>query len=309
VLNSYYKAASAFFFMFLSVCSYAECQIYPQNNIWNTAVDQLPVHPKSATWLESIGLEKSLHPDFGAGLYRGKPMGIPYNTVNQNTPRHRVNLKWLAESDDVPYPIPDDVKIEAGGDNHILSLDEENCILYELFAAKKDAQGQWSAGSGAIFYLSWNRLRPLGWTSADAAGLPIYPGLVRIEEVKKGEINHAIRFTTRKTVREYVWPATHFASRSKDKKLPPMGIRLRLKKNVKIDHLPLQAKIIAQALKTYGMILADNGGPLFVSGEPSQSWQDAQLQALKKLKGSDFEVVNAGLMMISPESGRVDIQP
>ena len=270
---------------------------FPDDNPWNTPIDSDPVDPDSDLLIDSIGRTASFHPDFGA-LWNGGPFGIPYVVVSGDTPKVPVSFQYADESDAGPYPIPPGAPIEGGatsqGDRHILVVDHDNWKLYELFAAYPSGAG-YSAGSGAIFDLSSNTLRPTGWTSADAAGLPIFPGLVRYDEVMEGKvIGHALRFTAARTRRAYVHPARHFASASTDPSLPPMGMRVRLKAGVDISGFPSGARVVLQALKTYGMILADNGGNWFLSGAPDSRWNDDELNTLKGLTGNDFEVVKMG---------------
>jgi hypothetical protein len=270
---------------------------FPDDNPWNKPIDSDPVDPDSDLLIDSIGRTASLHPDFGAD-WNGGPFGIPYVVVSGDTPKVSVSFQYADESDAGPYPIPPGAPIEGGatsqGDRHILVVDRDNWKLYELFAAYPSGAG-YSAGSGAIFDLSSNSLRPAGWTSADAAGLPIFPGLVRYDEVMEGKaIRHALRFTAARTRRAYVYPARHFASASTDPSLPPMGMRVRLKAGVDISGFPSGARVVLQALKTYGMILADNGGNWFLSGAPDSRWNDDELNTLKGLNGNDFEVVKMG---------------
>lgn len=274
---------------------------FPEDNPWNTPVDELPLDPKSETYINSIGRDKPLHPDFGAN-WNGGPFGIPYVVVDKSTPRVPLSFEYSDESDPGPYPIPQNAPIEGGaeaeGDRHILVINRDDKKLYEVYAAQPQKQGEkiasWQAGSGAIFDLTRNKLRPAGWTSADAAGLPIFPGLVRRDEVTRGEIRHALRFTVRRTQRGYIAPATHWASRSHDANLPPMGLRVRLKKDYDISGFPKSAQVVLQALKTYGMLLADNGSDWFISGAPDARWNDDELNTLKRLRGRDFEVVKTG---------------
>jgi hypothetical protein len=273
------------------------CQVFPADNPWNTDISKHPVHPNSANFIDSIGPDKPLHEDFGT-FYQGAPSGIPYCIVHKGQPLVPVTFRYPGESDPGPYPVPNDAPIEGGpnakGDRHVLVVDVDNCKLYELFSAYK-TDGGWQAGSGAIFDLKSNQLRPLGWTSADAAGLPIFPGLVRYDEVvEKGEINHALRFTVERTQRGYILPATHFASRSSDPNLPPMGLRLRLRADYDLSGFPGEARVILTALKKYGMLVADNGGDWFISGAPDPRWNDEALRAIRRVKGKDFEVVDTG---------------
>lgn len=263
------------------------CTVLPPGNVWNQRVDTLPRHPDSARLVRSIGLDSGLHPDFSDG---GR-YGIPINVVGRATPRTRVRFDYADESDRVAYPIPARPRIEGGGDRHILMLDRDACRLYELFAAQRTARG-WSAGSGAVFDLRSNALRPAGWTSADAAGLPILPGLARHDEVARGVIDHALRFTASRTRRAYVYPARHFAASSGDPGLPPMGLRVRLKRSVPLAGYGPQARVVLTALKRYGMILADNGSPWYVTGAPSPGWDDDDLHDLGRITGRDFEVVD-----------------
>jgi hypothetical protein len=272
------------------------CPIFPANNQWNDRVDTLPVAADSAQLIASIGLTTGLHPDFGSGLYDGEPIGIPFDVVSKATPRSKVAFDYADESDKGPYPIPKTVHIEGGnastGDRHAILIDKDSCRLYELYALYPTGAGGWKAGSGAIWNLRSNALRPAGWTSADAAGLPIFPGLARYDEVARGVINHALRFTAAQTRAAYVFPARHFASSSNDPALPPMGLRVRLKASVDISGFPRQARIVLQALKTYGMILADNGSSWYISGAPSPHWSNDALHTLGQITGSDFEVVD-----------------
>jgi hypothetical protein len=237
----------------------------------------------------SIGLDRRLHPDFSS--IRGGNYGIPYNIVSSATPRSTVTFRWPNESDRVGYPIPKPFKREGGSDRHILMLDKTRCKLYELFKAEKP-NGRWVAGSGAVWNLDSNRLRPAGWTSADAAGLPILPGLARYDEVQAGAILHALRFTAPRTRTGYIYPARHQAGESSSSALPPMGLRVRLRASVDISRFPRQARVILTALKRYGMILADNGSPWYVTGAPHASWDDDALHTLGDIQGSDFEVVD-----------------
>jgi hypothetical protein len=272
------------------------CPIFPANNAWNERVDKLPVAASSATLIASIGLDTGLHPDFGSGLYDGRPIGIPFDVVSRPTPRTRVTFDYADESDRVAYPIPKSVHIEGGrnstGDRHAILVDKSACRLYELYALYPKAGGGWKAGSGATWSLRSNAVRPAGWTSADAAGLPIFPGLARYDEVSRGVIDHALRFTVEHTRRAYVYPARHYASSSDDPSLPPMGLRVRLKASVDISGFPRQARIVLQALKTYGMIVADNGSNWYISGVPDPHWSNDDLHTIGRITGSDFEVVD-----------------
>jgi hypothetical protein len=272
-------------------------RVFPADNPWNKDISGEPLDPNSDRLIASIGNNKALHPDFGTE-WQGAPNGIPYVVVAGDQPRVPVQFEFADESDAGPYPIPPDPPIEGGpnskGDRHILMLDRDNWKLYELYAAYPQGKG-WKAGSGAIFDLKTNKLRPAGWTSADAAGLPIFPGLVRYDEVMEAKaINHALRFTVVRTRQAYISPARHFASRRTDPNLPPMGMRVRLKADYDISGFPAEAKVILTALKRYGMIVADNGGDWYLSGAPDPRWKDEALHTLKQVRGRDFEVVKMG---------------
>jgi hypothetical protein len=273
------------------------CPVFPASSPWNQRVDRLPVAPGSDRIVASIGLDDHVHADFGSGLWAGGPIGIPVTVVRGTQRKVRVAFEYASESDKGPYPIPADVAIEGGrasdGDRHALIVDRDRCRLYELFALRPAPGGGWRAGSGAIWDLRSNRLRPAGWTSADAAGLPILPGLARFEEVARGRIDHALRFTVSRTRRAYVWPARHFASSLTDPSLPPMGLRFRLRRSYPIAGFPRQARIVLQALKDYGMVVADNGSDWYLSGTPHPKWSNEQLHTLHRVPGSAFEVVDA----------------
>jgi hypothetical protein len=269
--------------------------VFPADNAWNRDISSDQVDPNSANLIAACGATRSLHPDFGS-VYEGVPWGIPFITVRGNQPRVPVTFYYGDESDPGPYPIPPDAPIEGGpassGDRHVIVVDIDNWKLYELFDARPVNGGaSWTAGSGAIFDLSSNALRPQGWTSADAAGLPIFPGLARYDEVASGTITHALRFTCPTTRRAYVPPARHYASSQTSPNLPPMGMRVRLKASVDISTYPADVQVILRALKKHGMILADNGGGFFVSGAPDPRWNDANIDTMKRIRGSDFEVV------------------
>jgi hypothetical protein len=272
------------------------CPIFPADNPWNARVDRLPVLADSARYIAAIGTDAPVHPDFGT-VWDGAPNGIPYAVVPGSTRKVRVHFLYASESDRGPYPIPRDVPIEGGpnssGDRHVIVIDRATCVDYELWDAFPHDHGRWwSAGSGAIFDLRSDRLRPAGWTSADAAGLPILAGLARYDEVARGVIDHALRFTAPCTVARFVYPARHEAATCPSRWAPPMGLRVRLKASVNISGLPYQARVVAQTLKTYGMILADNGSPWYISGAPNRRWNDAALHVLDELSGRDFEVVD-----------------
>ena len=271
----------------------ARCPVFPNTNPWNTRVDKLPVAPNSDAIIRSIGVEVGLHPDFGSGLYDGQPIGIPFDIVTKKTPHTRLSFEYADESDKAPYPIPRNIHIEGGSDRHALLIDRDACRLYELFALTRSESG-WQAGSGASWNLRSNKLRPAGWTSADAAGLPIFPGLARYDEVARGVIDHALRFTVVRTRRAYVYPARHYASNLTDPNLPPMGLRVRLKASFDVTSFPKQTRVILVALKRYGMLVADNGANWFISGAPDAHWNNDDLHTLGRVKGSDLEVVQTG---------------
>jgi hypothetical protein len=269
----------------------SRCPVFPADNPWNRRVDKLPLAAGSRSIVSSIGLDTGLHADFGSGLWDGGPIGIPFDVVTHTTPRWRVSFDYADESDKGPYPIPRGVHVEAGSDHHALLLDRDACRLYELGGFERRG-GRWHAWGGAIWSLRSNRLRPAGWTSADAAGLPIFPGLARYDEVARGRIDHALRFTVRRTRRAYVYPARHYASDATDASLPPMGLRVRLRSDFPTSGFPRQARIVLQALKRYGMIVADNGADWYITGAPNPHWDNEQLHTLGRVKGSDFEVVD-----------------
>jgi hypothetical protein len=277
----------------------AGCPVMSPSSAWNQRVDSAPVAKNSATLIRSIGLGAGFHADFGSGRWEGAPIGIPWTTVAAGQKRVPLSFDYADESDRGPYPIPPSAPIEGGrdgdGDRHVLVVDRATCKLYETFDSHPLAGGaRWRAGSGAIFDLrGGDAQRRRGWTSADAAGLPILPGLARYEEVAAGAIEHALRFTAPRTRAAFIAPARHFASDSNDPSLPPMGLRVRLKRSVSLRGLPPQARVLAVAMKRYGLLLADNGSPWYVSGAPHPRWDNDQLHALDRISGGDFEVVDA----------------
>jgi hypothetical protein len=291
------------------------CQVFPTNNIWNVPIDNLPPDANSTAYVNTIGANSSMHADFGSGLWDGGPIGIPFVVVSGSQPLANVAFDYSDESDPGPYPIPSDAPIEGGpqssGDRHVLVLDRDNCVLYELYAAYPQPNGSWDAGSGAVYDLQSNALRPAGWTSADAAGLPILPGLVRYDEVAAGEIRHAIRFTAPQTRRAYVWPARHYASSLTATKYPPMGQRFRLKSDFDISPFSTEVQVILRALKKYGMILADNGSSWYLSGVPDDRWDNDALHEFGQIPGSAFEAVDVSFLMVDPDSGQTsgDVEP
>jgi hypothetical protein len=292
----------------------AACSFFPDDNIWRTPIDTLPPHARSADYVDSIGRDTGLHPDFGSE-FRGKPIGIPFASVPVS--QVGVTIRFTAfgdESDPGPYPIPPDAPIEGGpcgaGDRHVLVVDEETCVLYELYDARPRRDGGWDAGSGAIFDLNSNALRPQEHTSADAAGLPILPGLVQFEEVRAGAIEHALRFTAEPTQGAFVWPARHEASSDTNPKLPPLGQRFRLKAEFDVEGFSSENITILNALKTYGMFLADNGGDWFLSGVPDPRWDNDDLHNLQTgVHGRDFEAVDCSSLMDDEDSGQVVTTP
>jgi hypothetical protein len=289
--------------------SIAGCPVFMDNNIWNAPVDTLPADPNSQNYIATIGSGKALHADFGSGTWDGGPIGIPFTIVNGSQAKVRVTFDYADESDSGPYPVPPEALIEGGpqstGDRHVLVIDKDNCLLYELYSSYPQANGTWQAGSGAIFDLRSHALRPATWTSADAAGLPILPGLVRYDEVASGEIRHAIRFTAPQTRRAFIWPARHYASSLTGQQYPPMGQRFRLKANYDISGFSGDVQVILRALKKYGMILADNGSSWFISGVPDPRWNNDLLHELSRVSGSAFEAIDESSLMISPDSGQV----
>jgi hypothetical protein len=269
------------------------CPIFPAKNPLNQEIAHAPVNPNSARYIESIGANIHLHADFGTP----PSYGIPYVVVGPHQPKVPIHFtEYGEESNPGPYPVPASAPVEGAGeegDRHVLVLQEGACKLYELYAAQRTASG-WDAGSGAVFNLRSNKLRPEGWTSADAAGLPIFPLLVRYPEVHSGQIDHALRVTVPATQRGYIHPATHYASSSSDPALPPMGLRLRLKASFNLAGYHGQALVVLRALKRYGLIVADNGSPWYITGAPNPRWNNEDLDQLKSVPGSAFEAVSSG---------------
>jgi hypothetical protein len=271
------------------------CPVFPAGNVWNQDISALPVAADSSTLLKTIGLSTGLHPDFGS--YKG--YGIPINTVAGTRTKVRVRFDYASESDKGPYPIPLHPRIEASSDHHMLIVDRDACTLYEMWNVRHTSTG-WRAGSGAIWDMNSNAPRPDGWTSADAAGLPILPGLVRYPEVAAGVINHALRFTAPKTRSAHIYPARHDAGSGSSSSLPPMGLRVRLKASFDVSQLSPQARVIAIALQRYGMILADNGSPWYVSGASNANFNDSDLHTLDRITGRDLEVVDTSGLVNTP---------
>jgi hypothetical protein len=290
-----------------AAASIGGCPLFPANNIWNTDISALPVAANSANVIASIGASGHLHPDFGAGLYDGGPIGIPYTVVPSSQPGVNVSFDYSDESDPGPYPIPANAPIEGGsgsdGDRHVLVVQSGTCKLFETYASYLQTNGSWKAGSGAVWNLKSNTLRPRTWTSADAAGLPILPGLARYDEVASGVISHALRFTVQNSQNTFVWPARHEASTLIGANYPPMGLRLRLKASVNISSFSAQNRVILMALKRYGMMVADNGSNWFISGAPDDHWNNDDLANLAKIPGSDFEVVDTSRLTVNANSG------
>jgi hypothetical protein len=290
----------------------AGCPVFPADHIWNTPIDDLPVDPRSDGYVASIGGGEELHADFGAGQWEGGPIGIPFVVVPAGQKRVPIRFDpegYPDESDHGPFPIPRDAPVEGGsssdGDRHVLVVEQGSCNLFELYNAWPERDDSWTVQAAATFDLGGYALRPDGWTSADAAGLPILPGLVRREEVEAGVIAHALRFTAPRTRRAYLWPARHFASDEDDPTLPPMGQRFRLKADVDVSSFSRDNQVILTALKTYGLILADNGSAWFLSGAPHAGWDDEDLHELGRIRGTDFEAVEQSGLMRDPDSGQV----
>ncbi len=284
------------------------CPLFPADNIWNRRIDALPAHPQSATFTNTIGADIGLHPDFGSGTWDGGPIGIPYNLVPSSQPNVPITFLYADESDPSPYPIPPGAQREWGSDHHILIIQQSACLLYEVYAAEtSDGGASWMAGSGARWNLLSHALRPDTWTSADAAGLPMLPGLVRYDEVAAGEIKHAIRFTLRGTNGTHVWPARHRtpSATHNDANLPPMGQRFRLKASFSVTSFSRETQVILTALKQYGVMMADNGADWYIGGAPDARWNnDTLVSEFLRVHGGDFEAVDISSLMIDPNSGQ-----
>jgi hypothetical protein len=284
------------------------CSVFPADNVWNTDIAALPVDPHSAAWMASMNsATTNLHPDFGPSGDPTNPYGMPYTVVSPSHPLVNVAFQFSDESDPGPYPFGPDTPIEGGaqstGDRHALMVNPSTCTLYELYDARYSAAGS-TAGSGAIWNLNSNNLRPSGWTSADAAGLPILPGLLRYDEVQSGTITHAIRMTAASTATSFIWPARHSAGSSASPNLPPMGARFRLKGSFDISGFSPQAQVVLRAMQQYGLILADNGSNWYFGGTADPAWPDALIEQLKEVPASAFEAVDESSLMISPNSGQ-----
>jgi len=282
----------------------SRCPLFPADNVWHADVSRLPVHPRSGAYLAAIGPGAGIRADFGSGTWEGGPIGIPYTVVPASQPKVPVRFAYAGESDPGPYPVPPDAPVEGGpeadGDRHVLVVQAGTCRLYELFDAHREGGG-WRAGSGAVWDLRANRLRPDGWTSADAAGLPILAGLVRYEEVAHGRVDHAIRVTVDRSQAAHLWPARHHAGQA-GALLPPMGLRLRLRAGVDLGGFPSQARVILQAMRTHGLVVADNGSSGFIGGVPDERWDNDALRQLRRVTLADFEAVDTTRLRISPAS-------
>jgi len=290
------------------------CPLFLADNIWNTEIDALPADANSSAYISAIGSSTGLHPDFGSGSWDGGPIGIPYNIVPGTQEKVAITFTYADESDPGPYPIPPDALIEGGsgsaGDRHVLVLDKDACILYETWSTYPQPDGTWQAGSGAVFDLRSDALRPSGWTSADAAGLPILPGLVRYDEVASGEIRHAIRFTAPRIRKAYVWPARHYAGSITVANDPPMGQRFRLRAGFDIAAFSSDVQVILNAMKKYGIILADIGSAWYISGVPDPGWNnDLLVSEFNRVHGSDFEAVDESSLTVNPDSAEACSQP
>ncbi len=275
------------------------CRAFPASNYWNTDISALPVDPRSAAWLSHMSTNRRLHPDFGPSYGDGPNYGIPVTVVRRYHRKVRVRFDYAAESDRLRYPFGRDTKIEGGrssaGDKHAIVVQRYRCRLYETWNTRV-RQGHWRAGSGAVWSLGSNRLRPDGWTSADAAGLPILPGLLRWNEVKAGRVAHAIRFTTDVTSRHHLWPARHDAGSTDSWAYPPMGARFRLKSSFDASSYGARARVVITAMKNYGLVLADNGSPWFFTGERNRNWPPGLIEQLKRIPASAFEAVDTSSM-------------
>ena len=289
------------------------CPVFPADNVWHADVSTLPVHPRSAAWLSSASAgTKRLHPDFGSSDDPDVPYGIPFHVVPSSHAKVSVTFDYADESDPGPYPLGDDTPIEggagSGGDMHTVVVDKDTCTLYETWYTQRTASG-WTAGSGAIWDLRSNAQRPAGWTSADAAGLPILPGLLRPDELTAGVVDHAIRFTVARTDRSYVWPARHHAGHVSDPNVPPMGARFRLKASYDVGGFSSATRVVLAAMKKHGLLLADNGSDWFFQGAASNAWPETLIAELKSVPASAFEALDASSLMVSPDSAAAKVRP
>jgi hypothetical protein len=288
---------------------HSSCTVFPANNYWHADISKLPVHRRSANWLSHMSPGSNLHPDFGPAFgAQPVPYGIPYTVVAHSHPRVRVHFTYASESDDVGYPLGSDSKIEGGadanGDRHVLIVDRKTCRLFELYDVHH-SNGRWTAGSGATWSLNSNKLRPAGWTSADAAGLPILSGLLRLDEVQAGRVDHAIRFTTNVTDRRYIWPARHQAGSVDNRAYPPMGARFRLKSSFATSSYRKDTRVVLRAMKHYGLVLADNGSPWYFQGTSEKGWPTGMLDELKSIPARAFEAVDTASLKSKPSSAAV----
>ncbi|MFL6182556.1 MAG: hypothetical protein ACJ73J_09620 [Actinomycetes bacterium] len=287
----------------------AGCRVFPSNNYWNADISGLPKNRKSDAWIRHMSPRSELHPDFGRA-YGDQPVpyGIPITVVGAAHRRVNVHFDYARESDRVRYPLGKDSKIEGGrrsdGDRHVIIVDKSKCRLYETWNTRK-RNGHWTAGSGAVWSLKRNALRPDGWTSADAAGLPILPGLLRWSEVKRGKVDHAIRFTTDITDNRYVWPARHRAGAVNNRNYPPMGARFRLKASFDMSGYGKRARVVLRAMQKYGLVLADNGSPWYFQGEATNKWPSSLISDLKRVPARAFVAVDTSSLMVDPNSARV----
>jgi hypothetical protein len=280
------------------------CSMLPADNVWNTDISSLPVNSRSSAWISSMGgPSQHLHPDFGPSG-TSTPYGIPYQVVTDAHQFVNVSFQYASESDPGPYPLGPDTPIENGSDAHALVVDSDTCTLYETFATSYQPNGQSTAGSGAIFDLRSDALRPDTWTSADAAGLPMLPGLIRRDEVVGGQITHAIRFTASQTDTSHLWPARHDAGSASNPSLPPMGARFRLRSNVDISGFLPETQVVLRAMQHYGLILADNGSDWYFGGAAENGWDNSVLDQIKSISAGDFDAVDESSLMISPDSGQ-----
>ncbi|MEO6511870.1 MAG: hypothetical protein ABIO16_12810 [Nocardioides sp.] len=286
----------------------AACPAFPADSWWHADVSQLPVHERSSQWLSHMSTDRDLHPDFGPSYGDGPNYGIPVTVVDGSHPKVRVRFDYADESDRVRYPLGNDTRIEggrnSGGDMHAIVVDRSTCMLYETWNTRVSGD-TWRAGSGAVWSLRSNDLRPDGWTSSDAAGLPILPGLLRWKEVKNGRVDHAIRFTTDTTSSWHLWPARHDAGSTSEKSYPPMGARFRLKASFSLSGFSAKARVVLRAMKTYGLVLADNGSPWYFQGEQNKHWPSAFVEDLKRIPASAFEAVDTASLMVDPDSAQV----
>ncbi|GCD88933.1 hypothetical protein [Nocardioides sp. LS1] len=281
------------------------CRVFPADNYWHADIRGLPVHARSRQWLSHMSTGVDLHPDFGPSYGVGPDYGIPVTVVAHTHPKVPVRFIYASESDRVRYPLGSDTRIEggrnSGGDMHAIVVDRGACKLYETWATRV-RDGHWKAGSGAVWSLGSDRLRPDGWTSADAAGLPILPGLLRWNEVKARRVDHAIRFTTDVTSRHHLWPARHDAGSKDSLRYPPMGARFRLKASFSPENFSAGARAVVRAMKKYGLVLADNGSPWYFQGEQNRHWPDRLVADLKRIPASAFVAVDTSSLKVSDES-------